>query len=699
MAVKARRASAETRAAYSSAELRSAVDAMDEGEISKSLTHLVQSLRIDGSNQEAVQLLRSTLERYPIPKLLNKISLHDRIIRDAFFFSAGEGSVVVTERGYVLFHDSNGNRIGEAIELGGTNQRSALSSDKQMLAVANAYGDVDLIRTRDRKRIELQEEGKDVGHRLLDVVFSPEGRHLCVATSNGSLKLWNPSSGELRWETELGEEAATAVVFSNQGKRLIVAGTDGIRRDFDSMTGEELPDIVQEEAGVDTLVPSGSGFRYYTVSKAGEIAAVDAGRDPRKFMLDRVTPPISIWACEPERRLTAYGGRDEITVMTVDGVTKLRRFPLPDPPTRIVIHPERTEMVVGTEESGIHIWNYDTKRLLFPQISGAKNVDEILLDVERNQIRCITRDATLRVYQLPKLESISPPRRLLPAQWADIPLSCRNEGLVQPREFDLGSIPEIENTYIRAGGISLDGAIAFGAYRDGFIRLWNIASGELTCEIPTITDSVRCVDLSPDGSQVAYRDKFGVVSLFNLASKTKSSFQVRHQRDISAVAFSPSGHSFASASDDGTARIWDIRTGEPLTDWLRHEVRGETPPHFCQYSPSGEILITWSESDNAVRLWDTATGDAAMPPIILDASPRYAQIHKDGSYISVISQSEEEVLLHRVWSLKSLNPVSPEQEVKLEALNLSSKNIPDSTPFAPGDLDRIAKRIEALLKP
>jgi hypothetical protein len=88
-----------------------------------------------------------------------------------------------------------------------------------------------------------------------------------------------------------------------------------------------------------------------------------------------------------------------------------------------------------------------------------------------------------------------------------------------------------------------------------------------------------------------------------------------------------------------------------------------------------------------------------MPPIILDASPRYAQIHKDGSYISVISQSEEEVLLHRVWSLKSLNPVSPEQEVKLEALNLSSKNIPDSTPFAPGDLDRIAKRIEALLKP
>jgi WD40 repeat protein len=90
-----------------------------------------------------------------------------------------------------------------------------------------------------------------------------------------------------------------------------------------------------------------------------------------------------------------------------------------------------------------------------------------------------------------------------------------------------------------------------------------------------------------------------------------SSFTLRgHQADVSSVSFSPDGRRLASASDDGTARIWDPATGLEIRRinpgrrkeyiFRPHESRRESVTCICN-SPDGRLLAS-TTADGQVQL-------------------------------------------------------------------------------------------------
>ncbi|MGH3701877.1 MAG: TIR domain-containing protein [Pseudonocardiaceae bacterium] len=75
-----------------------------------------------------------------------------------------------------------------------------------------------------------------------------------------------------------------------------------------------------------------------------------------------------------------------------------------------------------------------------------------------------------------------------------------------------------------------------------------------------------------------------------------------HLGTVYSVAFSPDGHTLATASDDHTVQLWDVR--DPHRPSRLGTLTGySTAVYAVAFSPDGHTLATASEA-NVVRLWD-----------------------------------------------------------------------------------------------
>jgi WD40 repeat protein len=72
-----------------------------------------------------------------------------------------------------------------------------------------------------------------------------------------------------------------------------------------------------------------------------------------------------------------------------------------------------------------------------------------------------------------------------------------------------------------------------------------------------------------------------------------------HEDIIWQVAFSPDGQTVATASEDGTVKLWRVSNGEQIGELSAHE----GPQYGLDFSPDGRTLGTVG-ANGAVRLWD-----------------------------------------------------------------------------------------------
>lgn len=129
------------------------------------------------------------------------------------------------------------------------------------------------------------------------------------------------------------------------------------------------------------------------------------------------------------------------------------------------------------------------------------------------------------------------------------------------------------------------------------------------------TGPVSQVRISPNGKFIASASADGTLKLWDAATGAHMDTLVGHMAGVSCVAWTPDSNTLASGSDDKAIRLWDRVTGRPKTT-TRKTIAGQEMAalrghhnyiHCLAFSPKGNILASGSY-DEAVFLWDVRAG-------------------------------------------------------------------------------------------
>jgi WD40 repeat protein len=195
---------------------------------------------------------------------------------------------------------------------------------------------------------------------------------------------------------------------------------------------------------------------------------------------------------------------------------------------------------------------------------------------------------------------------------------------------------------------------------DGSLLAANIGNAVLLLDGSTLTErnQLPIVDSSviawsPDGSMFASdTGKDDSIRIWGVSDNGKNGFSQEintlrgHTAWVRFLAWSPDSRRLMSASGDGTVRVWDIETGQPLSVFRHYSGNNPKSYPYGAWNPNNIEIASTIDNENAIWLWDATTGQLLnefQGKTDNHVFVRYVDWKPDGSLLAVENRNEIQI--------------------------------------------------------
>jgi len=168
------------------------------------------------------------------------------------------------------------------------------------------------------------------------------------------------------------------------------------------------------------------------------------------------------------------------------------------------------------------------------------------------------------------------------------------------REIPVGAV-------VTTVAVSANGQWLATAGADNAIKLWNLADGQPGKTLAGHAASVHSLAFNADGSKLASASDDKTIRVWNLADGTEAN-KIESPAPAKAVVFNADGTKVIVGQSDNIIRIWAIPAAAPFMP--EKEIKGHGGPvtSLALITPAGTQILSGSD-DQTARVWDLASGN------------------------------------------------------------------------------------------
>jgi WD40 repeat protein/tRNA A-37 threonylcarbamoyl transferase component Bud32 len=427
------------------------------------------------------------------------------------------------------------------------------------------------------------------GHRgaVRALAFFPDGRHLATAGQDRDIRIWDLASGAMALRIPRAHTKLITSLAIRPGSALLAsAGEDGTIKLWDLRTGKP-PVLLNRKGSYVTSIAFSADGKYLAAGAGDQTVRVwdPASGSVLHSHRGHMGPVLAVQFSPSEALLASAGEDGRVCLWDPSGGVLVKRLTgHQGQVTSLAFRPDGKVLASGggrgRGNGEVRSWSMTTRQEIRPRYSHADKVLSLAFS-NRDRLAVGGRGGLVRVWD--------------------------TETGSEAFSFQ-GDTQNVFALAFQPGAPHL--ATAGHA---GTIRVWNTvgSQGETRLEAPAREGRrarIRCISFSADGRFLAAgggqtgRDRFGEVQIWDPAAGKLLKVLTGHGDTVNAIAFGPQGAQVASASGDGTVRVYDRQTGRQLA-LLSHRAA----VYAVAMSPNTRTLAS-AGLDDRIYLWDPATG-------------------------------------------------------------------------------------------